>query len=245
MKISNLIVNKADKNILDDVNVDFKEGHIHVIMGPNGGGKSTLLSTIAGAEDCNVTSGNITYRNKNIFELEIHERALDGIHLSVQYPPVIEGLSNSVFLQEAINVRNKHNGKPSVDAYKLYKAVNLLAKKYSFPPEYYKNNFNVGLSGGEKKRNEILQIDMLQPDFIMLDEIDSGLDIEMMQFISSFLKDYVHKNEHKTAVIITHYPQFAELLAPEFVHILKDKKIVKTGDKTLIEEVKNNGFSNF
>lgn len=242
MIISNLTVNKGEKTILNSLNVDFQEGHTHIIIGPNGSGKSTLLSTIAGAENCIVQSGDIYFNGKNISEQEIHERALEGIHISVQYPPVIEGLSNSVFLQEAINVRYKHAGKPPVDAYKIYKAINKLAEKYNFPNTYYKDNFNLGLSGGEKKRNEILQIDLLQPAFIMLDEIDSGLDVGVMKNISDFINDYVKQKETKTAVVITHYPPFAKSLNPSFVHILKDGQIVKTGGPELIDWVDQNGF---
>lgn len=242
MIISNLTVNKGDKTILNSLDIEFKEGHTHIIMGPNGSGKSTLLSTIAGAEDCIVKGGDISFNGKSILDKEIHERALEGIHISVQYPPVIEGLSNSVFLQEAINVRYKHAGKPPVDAYKIYKAINKLAKEYKFPETYYKDNFNVGLSGGEKKRNEILQIDLLQPSFVMLDEIDSGLDVEIMGMISNFIKNYVKQEEKKTAIIITHYPPFAHALEPSFVHILKDGKIIKTGDASLIDKVSKNGF---
>lgn len=245
MKISNLTVKKGEKTILNKLDLNIQEGAIHVIMGPNGSGKSTFLSTIAGAEDCEVLSGKISFKGENILDKEINERALDGIHLSVQYPPVIEGLSNSVFLQEAINVRYKHAGKPPVDAYKIYKAINTFAKKYNFPESYYKNNFNVGLSGGEKKRNEILQIDLLQPDFVMLDEIDSGLDIEVMTMIGQFIKDYVKQDTPKTVVIITHYPTFAQALNPSFVHILRDGQIVKTGDASLIEDVTKNGFGGF
>lgn len=245
MQISNLSVKKGEKIVLNNMNTSFEEGHIHVIMGPNGSGKSTLLSTIAGSEDCEVLNGDISFKGQSIMEKEIHERALDGIHLSVQYPPVIEGLSNSVFLQEAINVRYKNAGKPPVDAYKIYKAINKFAQKYNFPESYYKNSFNVGLSGGEKKRNEILQIDLLQPDFVMLDEIDSGLDVEVMSMIASFIKDYVKQETKKTVVIITHYPTFAEALEPSFVHILRDGQIVKTGDKSLIQEVNKNGFGGF
>lgn len=243
MKINNLTVEKSGKTILKDLNVVFEEAKTHVIMGPNGSGKSTLFYSIAGHPDCQILSGEINYQGKQFVEMPIHERNLNGVYLSVQYPPQIEGLSNASFLKEALNAKLKFNQQEPVDEFQFLKIVKSLSEKYSFPKTYFKQSLNVGFSGGEKKRNEILQIELLQPDFIMLDEIDSGLDIEMMKVISSFIKTY--SSGKKTSLVVTHYPQFATLLEPDYVHILKNGQIVKTGDKNLINEVEKNGFGAF
>lgn len=243
MKINNLTVEKSGKIILQNLNLNIEEGKTHIIMGPNGSGKSTLFYSIAGHPDCKIINGNINYHNKDLLDMPIYERGLNGIHLSVQYPPQIEGLSNASFLKEALNAKLKFNNKEPVDEFQFLKMIKSLSNKYSFSKTYFKESLNVGFSGGEKKRNEILQIELLQPEFIMLDEIDSGLDIEMMKTVSSFIKTY--STSTKTSLVVTHYPQFAKLLEPDYVHILKNGQIVKTGDKTLIEEVDKNGFGEF
>jgi len=209
-------------------------------MGPNGSGKSTLFYSIAGHPDCDILNGSIVFKDKELKEMPVHERNLNGVYLSVQYPPQIEGLSHAAFLKEALNAKLNFNHQEHVDDFQFLKQIKQLSKKYHFPDTYFKQSLNVGFSGGEKKRNEILQIDLLQPDFVMLDEIDSGLDIEMMKVNSSFIKNY--SSGEKTSLIVTHYPQFAELLEPDFVHILKNGKIVKTGGKELISEVETHGF---
>lgn len=243
MKINQLTVEKSGKTILSNMSVNFEEGKTHVVMGPNGSGKSTLFYTIAGHPDCTVINGHIEYKGKDILAMPIHQRNLNGLYLSVQYPPQIEGLSNASFLKESLNAKLKFHHKEPVDDFQFLKLIKELSKKYSFPSTYFKQSLNVGFSGGEKKRNEILQIDLLQPDFIMLDEIDSGLDIEMMKVISSYIKSY--SAGEKTSLVVTHYPQFATLLEPDYVHILKNGKIVKTGSKDLIEQVEKNGFGDF
>lgn len=243
MKINNLNVEKSGVPILKNFEVNFQEGKKHVIMGPNGSGKSTLFYTIAGQEDCDVKSGNIYYKNNSILDLPIYQRALQGIHLSMQYPSQIEGLSHAAFLKESLNSRRKFLNLEPIDEFQFLKTIKALSKKYSFPDTYYKQSLNVGFSGGEKKRNEILQIELLNPDFIMLDEIDSGLDIEMMKKIKNFINEF--STAEKTSLIITHYPEFAQMLEPDFVHILKNGKIVRTGGKELIEKVQTSGFGEF
>lgn len=243
MKINNLTVKKSGKSILENLCVDFQEGKTHVIMGPNGAGKSTLFYSIAGHPDCEIIAGTINYKNNDLLTMPIHQRNLNGIYLAVQYPPQIEGLSHAGFLKEALNAKLKFSQQEAVDDFQFLKLIKELSKKYNFPPTYFKQSLNVGFSGGEKKRNEILQIELLQPGFIMLDEIDSGLDIEMMKTVSKFIKEY--SSNTKTSLVVTHYPQFATLLEPDFVHIIKSGKIVKTGDKSLISYVEDNGFGGF
>lgn len=244
MKIEQLQVRKNDNIILDNLDVLFQPGKLHVIMGPNGSGKSTLSNTIAGHPDYLITQGSILFDDNNIINQSIEDRALMGIYLAPQYPPVIEGLSHASFLKEAINIRLRHQKKEALDDFQFLKTLRNKAQQYGFDPKIYpKQSFNSGFSGGEKKRNEILQISLLEPQFLILDEIDSGLDIESMKKIAQFLVDY--KKDYRTIVVITHYPQFAQLLFPDFVHILKDKKIIHSGGSNTIHTVLKNGFGDF
>lgn len=252
MEIKNLYVQKNEHTILNNLSVHFEKGNTHIIMGPNGSGKSTLSNVIVGHPDCIVKEGNILYQNEDILSLKIHERAIKGIHLSPQYPPVIEGLSHAAFLKESLNVRNEQKQLDPVDDFEFLKLLREKAKKYNFNPKTYpRQSLNQGFSGGEKKRNEILQIDLLNPDFIILDEIDSGLDIETMKHIAQFLINYMKDNQegNKTLVVITHYPEFAKLLNPNQVHILKSGQIIKSAKNEesieLINQILQNGFGGF
>ena len=241
MNINNLTVKKNDKTILNNLSTTFEEGKIHIIMGPNGSGKSTLSYTLAGHPDCLIQSGQIYYREKELTEIPIEERALEGIYLAPQYPPVIEGLSHAAFLKESINVRRKFNNLEPLDDFEFLKELRSIAKEFSFDEKQYpRQSLNQGFSGGEKKRNEILQIHLLKPNFVILDEIDSGLDIEAMKKIANYINNY--KKENKTLVIITHYPNFAQLLDVDFVHIIKDGKVVLKDTKEVIEQVVEHGF---
>lgn len=246
MKITNLTANKFGTPILKDLNLDLEEGKIHIIMGPNGSGKSTLTQAISGHPDVEIQNGSIIYKNKNLLDMKIEERALDGLFLAPQYPPVIEGLSHAAFLKEAINVRLDHTGKEPVDDFQFLKTLDKAAKQFHFEHRNYaKTSLNNGFSGGEKKRNEMLQIKLLNPDFIILDEIDSGLDIEAMGMIAEFIVHYQKQNTNRTTLVITHYPKFAELLQADLIHILKDGSIVKTGDFSLVDTIIKDGFGGF
>ena len=172
------------------------------------------------------------------------ERSLNGIYLAPQYPVVIEGLSHAAVLKESINIKRKFLNLNEIDEFDFLKLLKQKAQEYKFDPkDYIRHSFNSGYSGGEKKRNEMLQISLLNPDFIILDEIDSGLDIEMMDFIAQKIKE--HQNQNKTILLITHYPDFANLINPDFVHILKNGSILTTGDKYLLEKIHQNGFGDF
>ena len=244
MKINQLTVYKSDNKILDNLNASFEKGAIHIIMGPNGSGKSTLSYAIAGHPDCHIESGNIEYNGQLILEQSIEERALHGIYLAPQYPPVIEGLSHALLFKELVNLRQYKKGLEPVDDFQFLKLLKSKAQEYSFDPKsYIKQSLNSGFSGGEKKRNEILQISLLEPDFILLDEIDSGLDIEAMKKIADFIVSY--KQPDRTIVVVTHYPQFAQLIQADKVHILKNGQIKATGDSSLIEQVVQHGFGGF
>ena len=244
MKITNLNVKKGDKHILKDFNVSFEENKIHILMGQNGCGKSTLVNTIAGHPDCEILSGQVIFNQDNLLNFEVHERALRGIYLSPQYPPVIEGLSHATLLKESLNAKLAFNKQEAVDSFQFLKTLRKSAENFSFDSKNYpKQSFNSGFSGGEKKRNEVLQIDLLQPKFVFMDEIDSGLDIEAMRTIAEFIKNY--KKSGHTLVVITHYPNFAELIEADYFHVMKEGKISQTGGKEILQQVIANGFKEF
>lgn len=241
MEIKNLKVSKSNKIILDNMNAVFEPGQIHAIMGPNGSGKTTLSYTIAGHPDCEVLDGSILYKDIDLLNLSVDKRSLSGIFLAPQYPSVIEGLSHAAFLKEAINVKRNLNNQDPLDEFEFLTLLRKTATEFNFDPkEYIRHSLNSGYSGGEKKRNEILQISLLKPEFIILDEIDSGLDIEAMKNIAKFINSYLTPNV--TILAITHYPNFAKLLNSQKVHILKQGKIVRSEDISIVDKIETNGF---
>lgn len=241
MQINNLNVQKGQKQIIKGLNLKLEPG-INILMGPNGCGKTTLSYTIAGHPDCEVLSGDINYKNTNILDNDIQERSLKGIYLAPQYPSVIEGLSHAALMKEAINIRKSKDNQEQLDEFDFLTLLKNKASQFNFnPKDYIRNSLNYGYSGGEKKRNEMLQISLLNPSFIILDEIDSGLDIEAMKYIATFINEYASKN-NSTFLIITHYPNFARLLDVKKVYIMKDGNIHKTGNIDLISNVESEGF---
>jgi Fe-S cluster assembly ATP-binding protein len=242
INIKNLHVNKSDYSILKGVNLCLNNG-IHIIMGPNGCGKTTLSYSIAGHPDCNITEGSILFNDKDITHMEAFERSIEGIYLAPQYPPSIEGLSPAMLLKESLNIRRKHIGLEPLDEFEFLKTLREKANQFSFNPKtYIRQSLNVGFSGGEKKRNEMLQISILEPQVIILDEIDSGLDIDAIAQISQYIKS-ISKN--KTIIAITHYPSFARILEPQSVNIMKNGNIILNTDSSILSEIENNGFTKF
>lgn len=234
--VSNLKVNAFDKEILKGVNLEIKAGEVHAIMGPNGTGKSTLASAIMGNPKFEVKSGKILLDGKNVLDMEVDERAREGIFLAMQYPAEVPGVTNSNFIKTAVNAtRQEKLG--VVDFIKeLDKNVSILQMRKDLPHRY----LNDGFSGGEKKRNEILQMLMLKPRLAVLDEIDSGLDIDALKIVGKALSE---EREKDTAVlIITHYQRILEYIKPDYVHIIIDGKIVKTGSIELIEKIEKFGY---
>ncbi len=234
--VSNLKVNAFDKEILKGVNLEIKAGEVHAIMGPNGTGKSTLASAIMGNPKFEVKSGKILLDGKNVLDMEVDERAREGIFLAMQYPAEVPGVTNSNFIKTAVNAtRQEKLG--VVDFIKeLDKNVSILQMRKDLPHRY----LNDGFSGGEKKRNEILQMLMLKPRLAVLDEIDSGLDIDALKIVGKALSE---EREKDTAVlIITHYQRILEYIKPDYVHIMIDGKIVKTGSIELIEKIEKFGY---
>lgn len=241
VEIDNLHVNIGEKSILKGLNLALEAGKVHVIMGPNGAGKSTLSKAIVGHYDINVTSGDILYKGESIVDEEPEIRALKGIFLSFQNPVEIPGVSNAYFLRTAVNAKRKFEGKEELNAAEFLRQAKSLATELGMKPELITRSLNEGFSGGEKKRNETLQMLMLEPDFIILDEIDSGLDIDALRAVSEGINKL--KDGKRTFLIITHYSRILDYVKPDFVHVLKEGKIIKTAGPELVAELEEKGYT--
>lgn len=240
LKIENLHVNINDREILKGLNLEIKPGEIHALMGTNGAGKSTLVKTLSAHYDCIVTQGKITYKNKDLLELDVSQRANEGIFMSFQSPIEVAGVNNSYFLKTAMNAKRTYTGLPEIDAMEFLKLVKEETGKFNIDRKLLQRDLNDGFSGGEKKRNELIQLLMLQPDLIMLDEIDSGLDVDAIKTVANVINSML--DGKKSILMITHYDRLLELIKPDFVHILNDGKIVKTGDYSLALELDEKGY---
>ncbi len=240
MEIKDLKSKIGDKEILKGVNLNLEKGKIHAIMGPNGAGKSTLSKTIVGHYEVEVTSGDIVYKGESILDMEPEERALRGIFMSFQNPVEVPGVTNAYFLRTAVNAKREFEGKKPLNAAEFLKKAREYANFLGMKPEMLNRSLNVGFSGGEKKRNEILQMLMLEPDFIILDEIDSGLDIDALKAVSEGINKL--KSKDRTFLIITHYSRILDYINPDYIHVLQDGKIVKTGDFSLVKTLEEEGY---
>jgi Fe-S cluster assembly ATP-binding protein len=243
LEIKNLKAKIGNKEILKGLNLALEEGKVHVIMGPNGAGKSTLSKAIVGHYDIEVTDGEISYNGKNIVELEPEERALEGIFLSFQHPVEISGVNNAYFLRTAVNAKRAYEGKDELNAAEFLREMRKLASELGLKKELINRSLNEGFSGGEKKRNEILQMMMLEPDVIILDEIDSGLDIDALRDVSEGINKM--RDGKRSFLIITHYSRILDYVKPDFIHVLKDGKVVKTAGPELVEQLEKEGYSSF
>lgn len=240
LKITNLHAEINGKKILKGLNLEVNAGEIHAIMGPNGAGKSTLSAVIAGREGYEITEGEILFFGKSILELEPDERANEGIFLAFQYPIEIPGVSNANFLKAAINAHRKHHDLPNIPPGEFLKLMKEKASLVGLDNKLINRSVNEGFSGGEKKRNEIFQLAMLNPHLAILDETDSGLDIDALRAVAEGVNT-LH-NPDNAFVIITHYQRLLDYIVPQFVHVLYDGKIVKTGDKNLALELEERGY---
>ena len=240
LSIDNLHVSVEGKPILNGINLDVKAGEIHAIMGPNGSGKSTLSSVIAGNEDYEVTKGDIVFKNENIIELAAEERAQKGIFLSFQYPIEIPGVTVTNFIKTAINSNLKARNESEMPANKMLKKIREKAELLEIDSRFLSRSLNEGFSGGEKKRNEIFQMAMLEPSLSILDETDSGLDIDALKIVANGVNKL--KNKDNAVIIITHYQRLLDYIIPDFVHVLHEGKIVKSGDKSLAHELEEKGY---
>ena len=241
LEINNLHVEVENKEILSGIDLKVKAGEMHAIMGLNGSGKSTLSNAITGRENYNVTKGDIIFKDESILEMEPNERALAGIFMSFQYPTVIPGVNNTYFLRAAVNAKKKYRGEKEYDAATFLKFVKSKLKEVEMDAKYLKRAVNEGFSGGEKKRNEMLQLLCLEPELAIMDETDSGLDIEGFKIISKGINKY--KNSSRSFLVITHYQRLLKYIEPDVVHVLIDGKIVKSGGKELALELEEKGYS--
>ncbi len=240
LKIENLHVSIEGKEILKGLSLDVKPGEIHAIMGPNGSGKSTLSSVIAGNEDYEVVKGNIFYNGENIEDLSADERANRGIFMSFQYPVAIPGITVTNFIKTAINSNLKARGEKEMPAGEMLKKIREKSKLLEIDSKFLSRSLNEGFSGGEKKRNEIFQMAMLEPNLAILDETDSGLDIDALKVVANGVNKL--KNNDNAIVIITHYQRLLDYITPDFVHVLQEGKISKSGDKSLALELEEKGY---
>ena len=240
LKIENLHVSIDGKEILKGLSLDVKPGEIHAIMGPNGSGKSTLSSVIAGSEDYEVVKGNIFYNDENIEDLSAEERANKGIFMSFQYPVEIPGITVTNFIKTAINSNLKARGEKEMPAGDMLKKIREKSKLLEIDSKFLSRSLNEGFSGGEKKRNEIFQMAMLEPSLAILDETDSGLDIDALKIVANGVNKL--KNDDNAIIIITHYQRLLDYILPDFVHVLQDGKITKSGDKSLALELEEKGY---
>ena len=240
LSIKNLHAKIDDKDILNGINLEVKAGEVHAIMGPNGSGKSTLASVIAGKEEYEVTDGDIYINGESIEELSAEERAHKGIFMSFQYPIEIPGVSVTNFIKTAINANLKARNESEMPANIMLKKIREKAELLGIDSKFLSRSLNEGFSGGEKKRNEIFQMAMLEPSLSILDETDSGLDIDALKVVANGVNKL--KNKDNAVIVITHYQRLLDYIIPDFVHVLHEGKIVKSGDKSLAHELEEKGY---
>ena len=239
LNINNLSAKIENKQILKGLNLDIKAGEIHAIMGPNGSGKSTLANILSGKKGYEI-SGDINYQDKDLFKLDIEERAHRGLFLAFQYPLEIPGVNTSNFLKTSLNAIRKSNGEKELDALEFLKIVKKKAKDLKIDEKILNRQLNVGFSGGEKKKNEILQMSLFEPKMVILDETDSGLDIDALKIVANGVNTL--RDKDRSFLIITHYQRLLEYIKPDFVHVLMNGKIAKTGCSELALELEKAGY---
>jgi Fe-S cluster assembly ATP-binding protein len=241
LKIKDLHVSADGNEILRGISLEVQAGEVHSIMGPNGSGKSTLAQVLAGREDYEVTSGEIIFRGEDLMEMDPEERAREGVFLAFQYPVEIPGVNNTYFLRAALNAIRKHRGQDEIDTMDFLKLVREKAKLLKMDDSLISRPVNEGFSGGEKKRNEIFQMAVLEPQLAVLDETDSGLDIDALKIVAEGVNSLRH--EERGFIVVTHYQRLLDYIVPDFVHVLYQGRIEKSGDKNLARELEETGYS--
>jgi Fe-S cluster assembly ATP-binding protein len=240
LSIKDLRASVAEQEILKGLSLDIKPGEVHAIMGPNGSGKSTLGNVLTGREGFEVTGGSVTYQNGDLLELETEERAREGLFLAFQYPVEIPGVSNMEFLKAAVDATRKHRGEPELSSVEFLKLARETSKKVDLDASFLKRGVNEAFSGGEKKRNELLQMMLLEPKLCILDETDSGLDIDALQVVANGVN--AMRSPERSFIVVTHYQRLLDYIVPDFVHVLAGGRIVKSGDKELAKELEAKGY---
>ncbi len=243
LNIKNLSVKIENKHILNNLNLNVNKGEVHAIMGPNGCGKSTLANVLAGKEDYEILSGEIIFKDKNLLDLNIEERAQEGMFLAFQYPIEIPGVNITPFLHAAINSKKKKLNQNEIDNLSFAKLLKSKAGDLGINVDMLKRSVNTGFSGGEKKRYEILQMSILNPDLAILDETDSGLDIDALKIVTEGVNNL--KSENNSFLIITHYQKLLDYIKPDFVHVMRDGVIIKSGGPEIALEIEKDGFTKF
>ncbi|KAA9001241.1 Fe-S cluster assembly ATPase SufC [Affinibrenneria salicis] len=240
LSIENLRVSVEGNEIIKGLNLEVKPGEVHAIMGPNGSGKSTLSATLAGREEYDVTGGSITFKGKDLLELDPEDRAGEGVFMAFQYPVEIPGVSNQFFLQTAVNAVRKYRQQEPLDRFDFADFIEDKIKLLKMPADLLTRSVNVGFSGGEKKRNDILQMAALEPELCILDETDSGLDIDALKIVANGVNSL--RNEQRGFIIVTHYQRILDYIRPDHVHVLYQGRIVKSGDFSLVKQLEEQGY---
>ncbi len=243
LEVKNLHVQVDDKEILKGVDITVAPGEVHSIMGPNGSGKSTLAQVLAGRETYEVTEGEITFQGKDLLDLEPEERACEGIFLAFQYPVEIPGVANTYLLRAALNAKREYREEKPLKHIEFAKLVREKMKSLGIGEDLLKRSVNAGFSGGEKKRNEIFQMQILEPSLAVLDETDSGLDIDALKIVAKGVNSM--RNAERSFIVITHYQRLLNYIVPDFVHVMVDGRIVRSGGKELAQELEDKGYTGF
>ena len=240
LEIRDLHASVGDKPILRGISLTVRAGEVHAIMGPNGSGKSTLASVIAGRDGYRVTAGTVTFQGRDLLALSPEDRAREGVFMAFQYPVEIPGVNNAYFLRSALNAIRRHRGLPEIDPVAFMKSVKAIAKRLDMDPAMLNRSVNEGFSGGEKKRNEVFQMSVLEPVLGILDETDSGLDIDALKVVAAGVNSL--RDPARAIIVVTHYQRLLEYIVPDFVHVLADGRIVRSGTKELALELEQRGY---
>ena len=240
LEIKKLNVSVEGNKILNDLSLSIKTGEVHAIMGPNGSGKSTIAHTLAGNPNYQVDSGSISFNGKDLLDMEPTERSLDGLFLAFQYPIEIPGVTNASYLRQILNSHRKHRGDDPIDAAEFLKLLKEKSAYLKIPMEMHSRFVNTGFSGGEKKKNEVLQMDLLDPKLIIMDETDSGLDVDALKVTADAVNQM--KSKTRSLIIVTHYLRLLEYIKPDFVHIFQNGQIIESGDSSLASRIDKEGY---
>ena len=241
LEIKNLNVSVEDKLILKNLNLSLGKGQVHAIMGPNGSGKSTIAHTLAGKPNYDVNSGEVSFNGDDLLSKDPYERSLDGLFLAFQYPIELPGVTNASYLKQIVNAHRKSKKETPIDAGEFLKILKEKSKRLDIPMDMHSRFVNTGFSGGEKKKNEVLQMDLLDPSLIIMDETDSGLDVDALKSTAEAINKL--RNSDRTFLIITHYLRLLEYIEPDFVHVFQNGSVIETGDKSLASKIDQEGYN--